>query len=541
MYIKFSDLPGHQNLFLDYLYEFENVKEFYKNNFRDKEEYLKKFKQISESRKDFNEELPAIIEGQYDGFVSSEKTKKNISYLKDKKTLAIVTGQQLGILGGPLYTFYKIITAIKLSVYLAERYNEFNFVPVFWLEGDDHDFDEISHVNLINENNDIVKINYRETTEDDENSGSVGNLKIDNLINAFFDSLSSELRETEFKDELLAKLKSFYSEGKTFKQSFKELIFWLFDERGLVIFDPQDKKVKKLLRPIFKKEIDDFRQHTEKLVHVSAKLEEVYHAQVKINPINLFFNNQDGRYAIEPADNEFRLKRKRKKFSYDEIIELIENEPELFSANVLLRPICQDFIFPTAFYVAGPSEITYFAQVLPLYNFYNLESPIIYPRSSVTILEKNIKSLVEKFDLNLHDIFIDNENLKEKVLKSILKTSLDDAFKNTSNDIDVAIDQLKERLFEIDKTLTDAASKYREKILKYIDELKGKANEAQKRKYETTLRQIDKISTSVYPNNSLQERELNYTYFANKYGNNFLKQIYEELEINKFEHQTINF
>jgi bacillithiol synthase len=541
MYIKFSDLPGHQNLFLDYLYEFENVKEFYKNNFRDKEEYLKKFKQISESRKDFNEELPAIIEGQYDGFVSSEKTKKNISYLKDKKTLAIVTGQQLGILGGPLYTFYKIITAIKLSVYLAERYNEFNFVPVFWLEGDDHDFDEISHVNLINENNDIVKINYRETTEDDENSGSVGNLKIDNLINAFFDSLSSELRESEFKDELLAKLKSFYSEGKTFKQSFKELIFWLFDERGLVIFDPQDKKVKKLLRPIFKKEIDDFRQHTEKLVHVSAKLEEVYHAQVKINPINLFFNNQDGRYAIEPADNEFRLKRKRKKFSYDEIIELIENEPELFSANVLLRPICQDFIFPTAFYVAGPSEITYFAQVLPLYNFYNLESPIIYPRSSVTILEKNIKSLVEKFDLNLHDIFIDNENLKEKVLKSILKTSLDDAFKNTSNDIDVAIDQLKERLFEIDKTLTDAASKYREKILKYIDELKGKANEAQKRKYETTLRQIDKISTSVYPNNSLQERELNFTYFANKYGNNFLKQIYEELEINKFEHQTINF
>jgi bacillithiol synthase len=541
MYIKFSDLPGHQNLFLDYLYEFENVKEFYKNNFRDKEEYLKKFKQISESRKDFNEELPAIIEGQYDGFVSSEKTKKNISYLKDKKTLAIVTGQQLGILGGPLYTFYKIITAIKLSVYLAERYNEFNFVPVFWLEGDDHDFDEISHVNLINENNDIVKINYRETTEDDENSGSVGNLKIDNLINAFFDSLSSELRETEFKDELLAKLKSFYSEGKTFKQSFKELIFWLFDERGLVIFDPQDKKVKKLLRPIFKKEIDDFRQHTEKLVHVSAKLEEVYHAQVKINPINLFFNNQDGRYAIEPADNEFRLKRKRKKFSYDEIIELIENEPELFSANVLLRPICQDFIFPTAFYVAGPSEITYFAQVLPLYKFYNLEAPIIYPRSSITILEKNIKSLVEKFDLNLHDIFIDNENLKEKVLKSILKTSLDDAFKNTSNDIDVAIDQLKERLFEIDKTLTDAASKYREKILKYIDELKGKANEAQKRKYETTLRQIDKISTSVYPNNSLQERELNFTYFANKYGNNFLKQIYEELEINKFEHQTINF
>jgi bacillithiol biosynthesis cysteine-adding enzyme BshC len=540
MFINFSDIPGNHNLFLDYLYEFENVKDFYKTNFRNKDEYLKTFAKVAESHGHSREQLVSALDGQYKDFNASAKTRKNISALGDNSTVAVVTGQQLGIMGGPLYTIYKIITAIKLSTTLSDRYDEYQFVPVFWLEADDHDFNEVREINLINDTNEIKKIAYGQELLEDENKGSVGRLAFTELLDTFFTELQNNLRTTEYTPTLMEKIKSIYSVGKTFKQSFKELLFWLFDQYGLIIFDPQDIKIKELLKPVFKKEITDFRIHTEKLVSVSAKLEEMYHAQVKVRPINLFYSYEEGRYLIEPVENEFRLKRKRKKFTEEEILEAIENEPGNFSSNVLLRPICQDYILPTAFYVGGPSEVAYFAQIMPLYDFYKIEPPIIYPRSSATILEKNISSIIEKYEIDINKLIHDPEQLKKKIVDSISNSSIDDIFNETSQNVEKEIDKLKEKLFEFDKTLSDSTTKYSERILRYIAELKGKALEAQGRKFETTLRQIDKVTNSILPDNVLQEREINFIYFANKYSLDILRHIFDELSINKFEHQIIS-
>jgi bacillithiol biosynthesis cysteine-adding enzyme BshC len=539
MQINFGDIPGQYNLFLDYLYEFDNVKQFYRHNFRNKEEYLKHFKAVSETEREFRADIPKIIKEQYTGFKPSKQTIQNIEALNDKKTLAVVTGQQLGILGGPLYTFYKIITALKLSSYLKERYDDYYFVPVFWFEADDHDFEEVRSVSIINEMNELVKISYDDEIGEDEFRNSVGLLTIKESINSFFENIEKQLRDTEFKSQLLDKLKGLYSAGKSFKQSFKELLFWLFDNHGLIILDPQDVIIKNLLKPVFKKEINDFRIHTEKLVNVSAKLEELYHAQVKVRPVNLFYSNEEGRFLIEPVENEFRLRRKRKRFTYDELIELADNKPESFSPNVLLRPICQDYLLPTAFYIGGPGEISYFAQVTPLYDFYNIQPPIVYPRASAALLEKNIEPLIEKFDLAFEDVFLNSEELKMKVIKSFSKNSLDEVFAESNNQIELALDGLKEKLFEFDKTIADASTKYKQKIFHYVDELKGKAFDAQKKRHESTLRQIDKLTTSLFPNSDLQERQLNFIYFYNKYGNIFLEKIFNELAINKFEHQVI--
>jgi bacillithiol biosynthesis cysteine-adding enzyme BshC len=466
-------------------------------------------------------------------------TLKNIKKLSDKKTLAVVTGQQLGILGGPLYTFYKIITTIKLSRFLTERYDDYNFVPVFWLEGDDHDFNEVRSMKLIDDNNSLITIGYKEEIEEDDAKQSVGLIKFDESINEFYAKLEKNLKETEFKQALLANLKSFYKTDVTFKQAFKNLIFNYFDQYGLVIFDPQNDEVKKLLKPIFKKEITDFRIHTEKLVQVSATLEELYHAQVKVKPVNLFLRIDDGRHLIEPVENEFRLRRKRKSFTQDQLLELLENEPEKFSPNVLLRPICQDYLFPTAFYVGGPSEISYFAQIKPLYEFYNIPCPIIYPRSSVTILESAISNSLDKYSVSINDIFMDVEGTKKKIINSVEESSLDEIFSGITNEVEGAFDQLKEKLFDLDKTIADSSNRYRDKIFSALNELKSKAEKAQQKKYEVTLRQIDRAAINLFPNSSLQERELNFVYFANKYGDQFLKKIFDELQINKFEHQVI--
>ena len=540
MQINFSDIPKNHNLYLDYLYEFENVSEFYKYDFREKEKYAGLFKDIINSRSGIEINLTSLIKNQYLSLPqASEKTLTNIANLNEKRTLAIVTGQQLGIFGGPLYTFYKIITAIKLARQLKERYEEYNFVPVFWLEGDDHDFNEIRKIKLINKENELSEFTYSEEIPEDDTKKSIGSLTLTSEINSVLELIKNSLRETEFTPDLLSQLNNFYTEGKTIKQAFKELIFWLFDAYGLVILDPQDKEIKSLLLPVFTREVEGFREHTQKLVLTSAKLEEIYHAQVKIKPVNLFYSTDDGRYSIEPVDDTFRLRRKRKQFTKEELLDTIKNEPERISPNVLLRPICQDYLLPTAFYVAGPSEIAYFAQVTPLYDFFKIQPPIIYPRASITIIEKNLQAHMDKFNLELKDIFIKADTLKDQIIASVSDKNLDTLFDDSNRQIELIIDDLKTHLFSIDKTISDSSDRYRDKMLSSLSELKNKALQAQKKKHEISLKQIDKISESLYPAENLQERELNFIYFANKYGDAFLKKIFDETIVNCYKHQVI--
>jgi len=540
MFIKFDEIPGHLNLFLDYLYEFDNVKEYYKYNFRDVDSYPDYFKQIASINRPEKEKIPDIIKSQYHNFNASDKTMKNIFLLGTKNAFAVVTGQQLGIMGGPLYTLYKIITAIKLADHLNEKYPTNKFVPVFWLEGDDHDFDEVKYIKLLDDQNKIVNIAYNDELDEEANRGDVGSIVFEKTINSFINEVSGSLRQTDFKEKVMEFYSGFYKEGKTFKASFKELLFSLFDKYGLVLFDPQDKRLKQLLKPVFKKEILNFRTHTQKLVETSAKLEEVYHAQVKIHPVNLFFHDSEGRYLIEPSENEFKLKRKRRKFTQEELIKAIEDTPEHFSPNVLLRPICQDYLLPTAFYVGGPSEISYFAQVMPLYKIFNIPEPIIYPRSSATIIEKASSSVIQKYSVDLKSLFQNSEELIEKTIARQSDYTIDGLFQPAIDSINSSFEELQKKLLIIDKQTSDATIKYKQKADNYLNELKAKANEANKRKHEITLKQLEKLALAVYPEKSLQERELNYAYFANKYGLEFLQLIFEKLEINKFDHQIIS-
>ncbi|MFC2139294.1 bacillithiol biosynthesis cysteine-adding enzyme BshC [Bacteroidota bacterium] len=540
MYINFSDIPGQNELFLDYLYNFENVARFYKNDFRDFGNYGYIFERVSTERLSKREEVTSIIRNQYKRFSPSKKTQYNIDLLKSENTLAVVTGQQLGIFGGPLYTFYKIITTIKLCKYLKENHDKYQFVPVFWMEGDDHDLDEIRSCNLINNKNEIETISYDDGLPPEENRGSVGNISLDDNIEGLLAKLESTLRDTEYKDDVMNLLSSHYKKGSTFKEAFSSLLFELFDDEGLVIFDPVDVEVKKLLSPIFSKEIEDFREHTAGVVERSAELEETYHTQVKIKPINLFMLDGTERLLIEPVEDEFRLKGKRKKFSLDEILEVLQNEPERFSPNVLLRPICQDYLLPTAVYVGGPGEISYFAQVIPLYQYFKIVQPIIYPRSSLTIVEKNIKDITAKYKLDYKDMFTDTQNLEDSVISSLSDVNLEKLFNKYLDHLNEPISGLREQLKKIDGTLEDPLNKTINKIEQSLNQLKSRAQGAEKRKFEAAIRQITKTKTMIYPNDNLQERELNFIYFINKYGLDILNWIFSELTINKFEHQFLN-
>ena len=540
MYINFSDIPTHQNLFLDYIHEFENVERFYGKNFRAVDQYLPLFQKLSEKERPNREMIHEIIKSQYNNPMSSKKTLQNIELLNSKKTIVVATGQQLGIFGGPLYTIYKSITAIKLCNHLKEKFDEYNFVPIFWLEGDDHDYDEARNFSLLNNENQILNLKYDDGQLDEVNRGAIGFLKFNQNIENVFTQLSAGLRETEFKASLLELLRSIYQPEKTFLESFRELMIQLFDEFGLIVFNPTDSAVKRVLSPLFAKELTEFGDHTGLLVERSAELEEVYHAQVKVKPINLFYIEEHERLSIEPTETgEYRLKGKRKKFTQEELLKQLEFSPEKFSPNVLLRPICQDFLFPTAFYVGGPGEISYFAQVSPLYKIYDIDEPFIYPRSSATIVEKGVKIILEKNNLEYVDIFTEEDELIKKIVSASSEINLEMLFQNTADEINGSLNQINQLLPLIDKTLGDLTVKSKLRIEETLNALKAKAIEAEKRKYETTIRQVSKVRNVLFPNSNLQERELSWIYFANKYGIDIVKWIFDELAINKFEHQIL--
>ena len=293
MYINFSDLPAHQNIFLDYLYEFEKVEKYFNKNFRDIDEYPAFLSELANYNRPQRESVINIIKKQYKNLNPSKQTEVNLDLLSSNKTFAVVTGQQLGILGGPLYTFYKTITAIKLCRSLKEKFEGYNFVPVFWLEGDDHDLDEVSYINFIDKANELASIRYGEVLEDGINKGSVGHIKLNEGIEKFLKDFDEQTRDSDFKKDMMNLLASSYKEGISFNEAFKNLMFDLFDEYGLVLFNPQDVEIKKLLKDIFRTELENFRKHTDVLVEKSAELEEEYHAQVKVKPINLLPKKTD--------------------------------------------------------------------------------------------------------------------------------------------------------------------------------------------------------------------------------------------------------
>lgn len=539
MSINFSDLPGFQNLFLDYINEFENVKKFYSKNFRNDEDYLKTFLELEEYNRPHIKEISKIIENQYLNFKISKQTSSNITSLESKKTFAIVTGQQASLFGGPMYTIYKTITAIKLANLLNEKYSNYNFVPIFWMEVDDHDFDEVTSTNILNKENKFTTLKYDDGLEEETNRGSVGNIKFNSNIELTLETLESSLRDNEFKGNISFLLKDCYKVGNTFKESFKKLLFNLFDEFGLIIFDPQDNSVKNLLLPIFEKEISNYATHTTTNVLRSAELEEVYHAQVKVKPINLFYSDKTGRHLIEPTENGFRFKGKRKKLNKEELLNMLYFDPSAFSPNVLLRPICQDFLLPTVAYVGGPSEISYFAQVMPNYAFFNIVVPILFPRSSATIIEMRQASIIDKYKLSLADFTTDENMLIEKVIKQISDFNLDELFTKSEDEIKSSLNLLRTNLLAVDETLAQPIEKSFSRIEQTLSTLKDKSKNAEERKHKTVVNQLQKIQNLIYPNNTLQERELNFISFVGKYGKDIIKWIMSELKINKVEHQIL--
>lgn len=534
-----TSLGGFSPLYCDYLSNYPKVQQFYETDFHQIQNYGKIAEHISSKFK-LRGEIAAILTEQNQHFSGTEKTFENIQLLEGKNTLAIVTGQQVGMFGGPLYTIYKIITALKLTEQLNNVLPDYRFVPIFWLEGEDHDFQEMNYVRLLNANRLPTDIVYlHDEKQQNKNLGAVGEVSFNESLNSFYEQVRHTLPNTEFKTDIIALFQRAYCVGTTFNKAFAALMNLLFPNAGLVFISSNDPKVKKLLVPIFRQEIETVPQTSQLIIERSAELENRYHAQIKPKALNLFLFHKSGRYLIEPKEHDFSLKGIRQYFQKEDLLHMVEETPEVFSPNVVLRPICQDTILPTLCYVAGPAEIAYFAQLKRVYEFFNISMPIIYPRTSVTIIEQRHQEILEKYQLDIIELFEHLEKVQKKVIELVSEVKVDDLFRDTAKDIDAVLNELKFGLNYIDPTLLGALQTTHTKIDALLQVLREKTIEAQKRKHEIALRQIQKVTNTLFPNGNFQERELNVLNFLNKHGMEFLNLLKNEIQIDKFRHQVI--
>lgn len=544
MSIPYNSLPSYSELFIKYTDDFESLADFYEFDFKKTEDFQKcielKKETYLKGKTFFRNEVTDILKEQNKKFESSEKTFENIQLLNDHNTFAVVTGQQIGILTGPYYTILKALNTIQLSDKLKENFPEYNFVPVFWLEADDHDFAEINNIDIISKENELKNLKYFENGEEQEKYlKPVGKIIIDEHIESFKQDLRNSFNHSDFTDSLFDLINETYKEGTDLKTAFALFMNKLIKDKGLIFIDPTDNEIKKLLQPVFEKELATFPEICEKVINTSVELEENFAVQVKPKAINLFYIHEGNRYLIEPRENDiFALKHSRQKFTKEELFGLLESNPERFSWNVVTRPICQDYLLPTVAYIGGPSEIAYFGQFRQVYRSFDITMPVIYPRTSVTILENRVISFMEKYNIGFQEFFNEKE-IGIKLLNENSDASADQIFSDMKEEMRGIFYTYEKELVKIDAKQTEGFSKRNNQFLESLDVAKEKFINSQSKQNEVISNQLSKALLFVYPDNILQERVLNITYFLNKYGTEFINYLFGEIVIDDYGHQVI--
>ena len=539
--IPFRNIPHQSLLYLNYLDFSPDVLRFYQDA-PTLENLECAAKNILANPQVPREEIASILRRQNEGFGSDSETMRNIDSLEEPDCFAVLTGQQVGLFTGPLYTIYKALTAIQIAEEIKRR--GIRAVPVFWMETEDHDLPEATRRTLTLADHSLRVTDYQDILFKDDGvpRGSVGRLQFPANIRQVVEDYLNHLPETPWKQEVQIQLESSCKPGTTFAQSFAQLLSAMLRGSGLILFDPQDPAAKRLTRGVFQGALRDADILRTALLARKKDLEAAgFHAQVSIleNSTVLFYYQDGERYALEKKDGQFFIKGSDDHFSLDALLQCAEESPEKFSPNVLLRPLVQDCLFPTLTYVGGSAEVAYFAQIEVLYKLWGRAMPIIWPRNSFTLIEPEISAEMDQLGINLQDCFRGKQFLIEKVLRG---SGLSEATSNVETlreHLDQGLTEIRAEIRTIDPTLATALDTARRKILHNVQRLKSRVVRLESTKYSMISNAIDLLMNSCYPNQKLQERELGIQHFWIHHGSSLANEIRSSLDVRCFSHRVL--
>lgn len=522
--IEIRRFPWIKRLAVDYAFAYARLAEFFAGNPTDPSAWRDAIARAQRHPRD-RDVLADIVEAQQRRRGAPPDALDATARLRDPRTIAIVTGQQAGLFGGPLFTLLKALTAVRLAERVAAEHRV-PAVAVFWIDAEDHDWDEVKACGVLDSELNPAEIALGRLPRAGE--GPVARVGLDESIDAAIDALAAHLPATEFTAPLLETIRGAYRPGTTMVDAFGRLLDAVLGSRGLIVFDAADPAAKPLAAPIFVHEVEHAGE-TPRLAAESgaALVARGYHAQVTPALDHLALFHLDGVRTSMTVDDAPAL------------LERVRTRPAEFSPNVLLRPLVQDTLFPTACYVAGPNELAYLGQLRGIYTAFGVPMPLMYHRATATIVDSNAMRFLMRSELPLEALRVRDEGALNQLLEAQIPTSIQVSHEEAVREIAERMETLARAVARLDGTLEGAVRSTTGRLQDDLKKLHAKIIQAVKRKDETLRRQFRHAQAQAFPGGSPQERAVGFVYFLNKYGRGLVDRLTEDLPLEQGTHWVV--
>ncbi|MNQ24442.1 putative cysteine ligase BshC [compost metagenome] len=513
--ISYQNSGYFSSLMNDYLDQKPNLQSLY-HRFPTLENFEA---QILEKQTNFDDTsratLVSVLQKQYNGTETSVLTQQNIAALASPFTFTVTTGHQLNLFSGPLYFLYKIISTINLTNELKAKYPNYNFVPVYWMATEDHDFEEINYFNFKGK-----KFRWNAAS-----TGPVGRLSTEGLAD-FLEIYALEIGSSINANTIKKLFEDSYLHHDNLADATRHLANALFGTQGLVILDADNSDLKKAFIPYVKEEL--LRQSSYPLVLETAEKLKDYTVQVNPREINLFFIEDNLRERIILENGTYKVNNTKIEFSETEILKLVDHHPEKFSPNVIMRPLYQEVILPNLCYIGGGGEIAYWLELKSFFDGVKVTFPILLVRNSVLLVTEKQAKKVNKLDLNWQDLFAKQEDLVNHKTKQLSEFPVD--LTNLKEQLRKQFEALFELTNHTDQSFAGAVKAQEVKQTKGLENLEKRLLKAQKRKLNDVLERMTDLQNELFPNQSLQERQANFSEFYLENGTNLIPILINKLK-----------
>lgn len=514
--ISFKETGFFSKTMLDYLEQKEAIQPFY-NNFPDIAGF---YNQIEEKEKSFRLQsrlvLVDALKKQYVTFNVSEKTEENIELLKLKNTFTVTTGHQLNLFTGPLYFLYKIISAINLAEELAEKFPDKNFVPIYWMATEDHDFEEINYFNF----------EGKKVLWNKEDGGAVGRFSTEGL-ESVFEVFSNQLGNSKNALYLKELFSNGYLKHDNLADATRFIANELFKEFGLVIIDGDDKKLKELCIPFVKDELENETSFKE-VSKTIEKLEKNYKIQVNPREINLFYLSKNSRDRIIFEDGIYKVNNTEITFTKPEILKEVEENPLAFSPNVIMRPLYQEVILPNLCYIGGGGELAYWFELKNYFEKVAVPFPILLLRNSVQVVSEKQQKKLDNLSISHQELFLNQHELLSK--KVIENSDIEVDFNEKIQYLKAQFKDLQKVAKKTDISFVGAVNAQERKQIKGLENLQKRLLKAEKRRQNDLVERITALQNKILPNQSLEERQRNFSEYYLEYGEGFIDALKTSLK-----------
>ena len=527
--------PWVRRLAADYAYDFGRLAPFFAGNPAGAGAWADAIARTQAYPRD-RRRVADILRAQQDRRGAAAEARAAAARIASPGAVAVVTGQQAGLFGGPLFTLLKALTAVSIAERVTREHGV-PAVPIFWVESEDHDWQEVSTCTVLDQ--DLHRRTIALGTPPGAGEGPVSSVRLDPSVIAAIDGLRETLPPTEFTAATLDALAQAYHPGAGMSDAFARWLESLLGRFGLVVYDSSEREAKALVGAVFTRELEQPRTTTMLATERGRALVELgYHAQVVPHPDNVALFKLDGiRQTVHYRQGAFVVGDTTVPES--DLVEESREHPDRFSPNVLLRPIVQDTLFPTCCYVAGPNELAYLAQLQPIYAHFGVPQPLFVPRASLTLLDSAAAKFLAKYQVALETLHADSEAALNHLLEHQLPKSVEVAFEEVSRAVDAGMTRLVEAVPAIDPTLSGAAHGALGRMQHDLATLHDKIIHAAKRRDDTLRRQFARVRAQAFPDSHPQERAVGFVYFLNRYGPALIDRLHDDVPLDMGTHWVL--